>query len=744
MHKMKKILIGIFAICIAATIVVGETGTNFVNDCGVQDGPTLTVTPNGWDGYGLYETITFDCSAVWSDGTKDPHCTLNESPPQWSADCGTIEGSNIGETIKWNTGHGALSGTITVNYGGTEKSVQVRATLPDKVSPDYWSYVELPKMTDAERRAFFQMNEKGWENFRQKQLDSAQILSDVLENYIHLWYTGNAPAIIPEGLLPNSIDNNKTCQWKLYRLDEIDAEEQWYYYPARDEPSLNNFSCLYKNSVATHVTYLKSHYIAPFNSTLTIEGDFPHARFMSIQVSPSYDPEFPYVGNRGQMEVPIVDVDIEPDSGHVNPFRIGADRNAENRHYHVYYDLKAGNMVDLNPVLQNPNFRKSDNTRIGGPFTPSGALGTGVILPAAIWIRYYAPDHGTEPFAGVSLPKATLKLDTGEEFWLQPDFSYAAQRQLITMPGTETSPHKPYNFIGPSSGWFKMFGIWQIHAEVESYYKYAWPYGIFPQKMVKKWIRNDLECFNGRGNHLPPPGNIGHSTTDCPYNSYLARTLQFDEDMVYVITGKMPTTPKTRNGESTMENAEARYFSICHSGSGPDGSYNGVVYGCLMDDEIIVDSENNYIIVYSRGDERPSNANAECGVTWQELGPESRQGFIMRWMSVYPDHYMEEYVPNDENIPWATGAWSQDTYDKSLIGENKAGVMGSYHPVIHYLSREEFEELDCPIELDNIPPWKSSQPRGTFGIMDFFISKLLWSAFPYILGTATTWLCKDC
>ena len=175
----------------------------------------------------------------------------------------------------------------------------------------------------------------------------------------------------------------------------------------------------------------------------------------------------------------------------------------------------------------------------------------------------------------------------------------------------------------------------------------------------------------------------------------------------------------------------------------PDG-WEG--YG--MYETVIVDSENNYIIVYSRGDERPSNANAECGVTWQELGPESRQGFIMRWMSVYPDHYMEEYVPNDENIPWATGAWSQDTYDQSLVGTNKPSVMGPYHPMIYCLSQEEFEELGCPIDIDDMPPWESSQPRGTFRIRDFFISKLLRSASPYILGpilgTAATWMCKEC
>lgn len=75
-------------------------------------------------------------------------------------------------------------------------------------------------------------------------------------------------------------------------------------------------------------------------------------------------------------------------------------------------------------------------------------------------------------------------------------------------------------------------------------------------------------------------------------------------------------------------------------------------------------------------------------------------------MSVYPDHYMEEFAPNDENIPWDTGAWMQRGFDRNLVGENKPGVMGPYQPLIHYLTKEEFEALDCPIDPAAIPEWK--------------------------------------
>jgi len=165
-------------------------------------------------------------------------------------------------------------------------------------------------------------------------------------------------------------------------------------------------------------------------------------------------------------------------------------------------------------------------------------------------------------------------------------------------------------------------------------------------------------------------------------------------------------TPKTRNGEATMEKAQARYWSISHTGSGKDRRYQGVLYGSLVDDEIITNENNEYVIVYSTKQNRPKNAIPENGVTWQDFGTESSQNFQLRWMSVYPDHYMDEYAPTEQNIPWEIGAWMQDGYDKTLVGENKPGAMGPYHPVIHYMTKAEFEALgNKPIKPGDLPKW---------------------------------------
>ena len=664
----------------------------------------LAINPkNTNDVFGLYEIVNFKCS----NGKDDPECTKFGTPKWEVSGCGTIQGSNQGSAIVWNTGHGACSGKISVSYNKQEKSVALKTKMPEGRDAGRISTVNLPGLTANQILDICKKEDPYSKNseFYKKQIVAGQELSKKLEDYIRGWLAGKNPAEIPAGYLGEDIDNAKTNHWKLYKPDEITAEEQWYGIPAREEPDSDNWQHLRMNNAATHVTYQKLIYIAPYDSQLVIEGDFPHARFMSLQVSPPFDPQFPYAGNRGQMEVPLIDADINPDPGNINPFRVGENRNATNRHYHAYFDLKQGNMVDLNPVLQNEYFRAQGNTRVGGPFSSTGAIGNGMLSPAILWLRYYVPDNGKNPYGGVSLPKALFKLKTGEEFWIQPDTSKIDQLLARIVPGYEEKPlAKVPAILGPSMGWWKMFDIFLIWAEGAAIQK-AQPFGKLPENTVKKVLQEQYACQTNKGPDAAPPGNIGHSATDCPYDMYLHRSIAVTPNHVYAITGRIPTTPKTRNGESTTQKTQARYWSICHTGGGQDDMYNGLVYGCLLDENVVRDNNNDYIIVYGQK-EKPSNARPECGITWQNIGPESTQGLIMRWMNVYPDNYMKEYAPTDQNIPWKTGSWYQTTYNKSLIGENKSNVMGPYQPIVHYQTIQEFEALGCPVDKNKIIEWK--------------------------------------
>jgi hypothetical protein len=575
----------------------------------------------------------------------------------------------------------------------------------ESIFPDTsWTYQELPELTNEQRIELALEAQREKNTYCDKALKEAEDLSQNLEEYIYRWLKGEADAHIPPGLLPPYIDSVKTHDWYLISPDEITPEEQWYsmemYDPAEE---------LHQHSPDPHTTYLKLIFVAPFNSTLLVDGDFPHCRFMDYQILQPFDPLHPVTGNMGVCEVPLVDVDIEPDLGHTNPFRQGADRTAENRHYHVTFELKMGNAVDLNPQVMNPPaYRAPGNTRVGGPFGFAGPWGDSVLIPSVLWLRIYAPDKDHEPYGGVDWPKVSLQLPTGEKYWIACDKTKAVHDQTASVPNRPVPPAEPYPFQGADFGWFKMFGIdlamLEAHAYVESE---SW--GQKDCSDSKKDVRNFYRLMWNRGADAPPPGNFECSATCCNYISYLLRPTSLGEGKVIVITGRLPDYPGTRNGEKIMEAGDIRYFSLTHQqGSGGLGKsiYTSVPHGSLMDDEITVNKNNEYIIVFSRESERPRNARTENGVTWQEWGPSSRQVFVLRWMSVMPDWYLPGFAPDQNTIPWSVGAWSQDSYDRTLVGENYPGILGSYHPIIHYMSTEELEALgNNPLEPSDIPEW---------------------------------------
>jgi len=572
-----------------------------------------------------------------------------------------------------------------------------------------WCYMDLPELTNKQRWELALKARSEGKRYFARTNKKARELSDRLEKYIRRWLKGEVPAELPRGLLPPYIDCPKTHSWKLVRPDQIRPEDQWYVMKAYD-PGKE----LHQHSPDPHATYLKLIFIAPLGSKLLVEGDFPYCRFMDYQILTPLDPEHPVTGHMGICEAPIVDVDIEPDSGHINPFRLGANRNAKRRRYHLTFKLKAGNAVKLNPgAMKAPMYRGKGNTRAGGPFAFSGPWGGNVFVPSVLWLRYYAPDKNKGPMAGVPIPRVTLQLSTGEKFWLTCDKTLAVKRQTRKVPVQVVPPMEPYPFIGPSLGWSKMFGILLSIAEGRAYYT-SKPWGPKSPEISKKAIRVSSRAIFNRGPDATPPGNYECSATCCNYISYLLRPMCLGKNKVIVLTGKLPTFPRTRKGEKKMTGGQVRYFSITHQYAAYSSDtaaikgaelYSGIPFGSLMDDEIKVNNNNKYIIVYSRKEEKPSNAHAP-GITWREWGPASRQGFVVRWLSVRPHWYLRKYAPHEDVIPWEKGAWSQVGYDESLVSKNSPGVMGPYHPVIHYMTREEFESLGSNIRPKDLPKWK--------------------------------------
>ncbi|MFH1150893.1 MAG: hypothetical protein V1748_10520 [Actinomycetota bacterium] len=571
----------------------------------------------------------------------------------------------------------------------------------------YYSYVDLPEMTLDERLRLAAGNKARGQTFANEQNSKAQALSDELEEYVRGWLRGEVPARLPAGLLPDTIDTPKTCDWTLVRPEDVDPDKQWYAIPSH--PLDPNFERCHMIGSEAHITYEKLIYIAPIGSKLLIEGDFPHARYMSYEILPPFDPDHPASGTMGETpEVPLVDADIEPDPGSTNPFRVGADRTASPRHYHVSFDLALGNAVRLNgQAMKNPEYRAPGNNRIGAPFGFAGAWGGNALTPSVVWLRIYAPDKNVDARGGVGFPKAMLQLETGERFWLQPDFSLAAERQNSTTGAGYAASEEPPASMGPQLGWFKIFGLAMMRPETVGYHLQAQPYGREPSDAVKARIRQAFLLLFNRGESAEPPGGYEACATACTNDDYLTRIFQLGPGKVYVITGRMPVFPETRGGEPVMTGGEVRYWSIAQYGTGEDNKDNNAVnYGALMDDEVVTGPDRDYVIAYSREEDRPENATAENGVTWADWGPRSRQTITIRWMNVMPEWHLPQYAPDEYNCPWAKADWAATQYDAALVGRNSPGVMGPYHPVIHYMTKQEFESLgDGWLAPADIPEW---------------------------------------
>jgi hypothetical protein len=291
----------------------------------------------------------------------------------------------------------------------------------------------------------------------------------------------------------------------------------------------------------------------------------------------------------------------------------------------------------------------------------------------------------------------TYELPDGRQFFLQVDPARWAKRLNRTEPAKRTNPEEPPEDCR-TTGWGKQWGIFRaimsgaaVHTKLAS----------------KEYVRRLDKGVCGRGEDLPPPGNYEPSATTCTYINYLVRGMCLGRGMVCVLTGRLPTTPRTRDGEKVMGTAQARYWSLTGYSTGLPGQegFVGAAIHSIMDDEIVTDRQRRYVLVFSRAEERPENARVECGVTWVNRGPTSHQSWTLRWLSVAPD-WMFNKTPHEKNLGWETD-WASARHNPSLIGRNSHdGRLGDYLPRVHYLSKEEFERLGTKVTPDRVPLWR--------------------------------------
>lgn len=536
---------------------------------------------------------------------------------------------------------------------------------------------------------------------REGVIQEARLRSSRLEQYIKDWLDGKVPAQIPNHLLPEGRDPGIT-NFVLQRPSEVNPNAQWGVREAHPI-NLDAAKGFFPDPNATY--FLLPHFVAPFGSRVIIEGEFPRARYFSIQPTPSFHPESYRLDGYGIGEVAFVDADINPLSGHTNPFRAGANRTATQRSYRVTCDVAIGNPTVLDPkAWSSPTYRDPGNNHrhcsglmFRGPWgDPNGNFGTGPDKrgfwePGQIWVRIYAPDKSVGAYGGVPRPRVLYQLPDGRQYYIHADISSFAARVNGTRTLVSEIPQEPTTNEGSGIGWYKQFGIFrQVFGGIAMGANYPSSDPAAQRKYV-----NDLDRgVTGRGDSALRPNNLEPHATGSVHINYLTRGMCLGAGKVFTVQGTLPTTPKTRNGESTMTSAQARYWSITGYSTKFDLLNPNFVYGVemtsVMDDEITTNAQGRYLIVYSRPEDRPANATAANGVTWVNWGREACQAFTLRWMSIGPEWSFTK-TPHEGNLGWEAD-WASPRWDPNRVGRNhRWGFLGDYQPVVSYLTKAQFE-----------------------------------------------------
>jgi hypothetical protein len=727
----------------------------------------LTLSPDRVATWAAYDIRYFTVSCTWSDGVPDPDCTRAGAPPRWSTDYGWFEplpsgvartampvasptqrsGAASGRSVLWSSDYdvqAGASGTVRVSYGGS--SAQAALTIypataqPTGTTPplpcDYAAYAPAKCMTTESVKNWVTNNPLASSAYLQAQRQTADDASKALTDYVRKWLAGQAPAQLPDGLLPASL-NGGPLRFKLVKPANFDPTAFWMTRPARF-----NYDGLKGGAQGLfpdyNATYLRGDFIAPFNAKLVITGQFPKARFMSIQNSPPFDPQYPAGKAFGAPEVPFLDADIEPEEGHTNPFRVGADRNAVHRSYRVVYKLANGNAVRLNERTSpgsmnelNPDgaaYRPtgaSSNVRVGAGMRSGGATTDGDLLPGQLWIRYYVPDRAAGPYGGVPLPSVHLELPTGEAFMVVPlrwpeaggeGRDQAVRRVNVITPVRGTASQEP-SATGWTSdrGWLKAFGIARGALIDTALSPNGNDGGIGiggNNAAASKLLINliDGRAF-GRGPDQGTTGSLENSATGCAYINYIGRLLTVGAGSVAVIVAKAPTVPRTREGLATMPGAQLRYFSITRYAVNDlfNSPSPGQALSSIMDEDLVVPASGAnkgwFMLAFSRPEDKPINATAANGVTWVDWGPVTTQKLTVRSMAIGPQWWDANVALGQESFPWVGTDWATRKFDPALLFTNDRRVakQGDYFFQIHYMTRAQFEALGSAIVAKQLP-----------------------------------------
>ncbi|MCB0726505.1 MAG: DUF1254 domain-containing protein [Ignavibacteriae bacterium] len=404
-------------------------------------------------------------------------------------------------------------------------------------------------------------------------------------------------------------------------------------------------------------TYFKIDLKLPKGAGIIFKGTYPHCRYFQIALYKAQNNTFVSTGEA------FAGDEIESDPGSENPFVVGANRLTENREFTLAI------IADDRPSDKN---MQKPNTLYAG--TTGDAI--------ECFVRIYLNDNGfdgaglrpaSSSHEGTGLPKYTGFLEDGTRL----SASEVVEKFMNSIPVDTKQPFT-------ADQWVNMV----ISKDNDPSLKPETSPARNPPVWEKYWNINYsiIGAFKSPEDRAKIPYAGAMDGGGDPTTQYMLTLLSRKFGTVYVMKGKMPEFPDTFAGNSgrgleIMPESQTQYWSIVSCEAAPSGQ----IYDGLCDMQIPLDKDRNYTIVFSRKEDRPSNATIENGIAWLEWSPKgeglddprNRTDFGMLMIRIMANN------PEWKERP--------DLITKPGMEES---VMGPYYPVGEYTSKEDFEADD--------------------------------------------------
>ncbi|MHB8572593.1 MAG: hypothetical protein ACYDAY_06505 [Candidatus Dormibacteria bacterium] len=369
--------------------------------------------------------------------------------------------------------------------------------------------------------------------------------------------------------------------------------------------------------------------------TLTLQGRYPHARYISYT---TYDAQTAAIDG-------VNDQAIQPDPGSVNPFLAGADRTSSERDYTV-----------TAVYGQRPS---------GGPSNTVYTTSADGSHSADAFVLVYRVYRVDQPYqqmqppditGGAGLPEVTVNIP-GAPPSLIPDCPAhdapeTGVNQQVANQGTAST--LPLVYPGQSPP------IWHKFYNLAASFAYSTDNGYTGSALSEQLV----PLAERR-----PSGGFIQNLDNAYIFTFLNRAYGSgpEGDSVVVVRAKAPTFADTFGGTATMPTAgQLRYWSLCS-----DEGLSQRVFGCLTDDQAILDAFGYFTLVLSTPADRPATADSLHGVNWLPFGPANDNVLILRNM-----------------LPESQSAFP---YAVQYVDYGHEQDMGAYFPMTCYLTSVQFD-----------------------------------------------------